>query len=300
MKERYLWIGVIVILLSWGGNYFYFQTQQLENPIFLNHYYQMYHNEEANEIPLTFYYLTDKKEPLDVNYVEMNGIQAYPTYNHDGFTMFNDSQPQIQYEQEFNHQYLMSTTISIRTDTESIFNTDNSWSFSNMEVFFTNGEHVTANIGEVVVQPYHGQSLLETRASGSSNQHRSVTSMVATEQLSINEISLPFKELEGDVSVKVGLDEGPGVNRGLEVPWEDLQAESLQKTMFPFDLTKNNQLRLYTYFNPESMDYYQFEIEIKGTTEDGESFTSGTMINNQPHLEEADINKIIELKQGRE
>ncbi|MRH43794.1 hypothetical protein GH741_14040 [Aquibacillus halophilus] len=308
MRERFLWAGITVIIMSWFGNYLYFQSQQLDEPIFLDHYYQMYHSEAVQEIPLTFYYLANKQNPMEVNYIEMNGIEAYPVSNNVGFTMFNNNQPQINYRQEFTHHYLMEVTVTIRNDMDKVVNeNDEAWSFNTMDVYFSNGEHINANIGEVVIQSHHNQPLvLDTRSGGSSNQHRSAVSMVANQPIRIQDISVPFDRLTDDVSIKVGLNEAnsnkmissPGVNQALDLPWEELQAPTVEAIMFPFDLAKNDFMGLYMQFDSNRTSYYQFDIQISGTRDDGQPFVSGVPINDQPYLDENDLDAIIETKGG--
>ena len=69
MKEKILWVGLIFVMISWVGNYLYFQSKQLEHPIFLDHYYEVYLQDETY---LTFYYLSNEP-PM----IEITGFRVY-------------------------------------------------------------------------------------------------------------------------------------------------------------------------------------------------------------------------------
>ncbi|MGM0903804.1 MAG: hypothetical protein ACQEXB_22225 [Bacillota bacterium] len=313
MKERLLWAGILLILLSWIGNYSYFQSKQLEQPIFLDHFYEGFLGEERS---FTFYYLTNKLDPAEVTHVQIDGAHMVNVINDgQGFGFWQDSSVPS-FVQEFRHHYLKSVTIQFEKEFMQLNDAEPSLSFETMEVFFNNQSSIIADIGHVNLYREDRQtSVFDARMSSSSNQHRSEEAMVTREPITIEEISIPFpEELAGEVSVKVDLDqeklkELDPVKHGGEMPtwleenrerkWEETPGVSIEeKELFPVNLDNNEWLHLYMYFNPERASYFELGIHIKGKTDSGESFEQIAPIIDHPYLEQQDIDQLIAEKEG--
>jgi hypothetical protein len=314
VKERFLWAGLLLIFLSWIGNYAYFQSKQLDHPIFLEHFYEGLIGEE---ISFTFYYLTNKQAPAEVTHVQIDGVDMVNVLNDgQGFGVWqNTSRPT--YVQEFRHHYLKSVTLQFNKDFIQLNDSEPSLSFETMEVFFNNNQSsIVAEIGKVNLYRDDRQTdVFDSRMSSSSNQHRSEEAMVTREPIAIEEISTPFpEELAGEVAVKVDLDqerlkELEPVKHGGEMPawleenrerkWEDTPGVPIEeKALFPIKLNANEWMHLYMYFNPERTSYFEFGIHIKGKTESGNTFEQIAPIIDHPYLGQQDIDEIIAERGG--
>lgn len=313
MKERLLWAGIALILLSWVGNYAYFHSKQLNEPIFLNHYYEGFLGEE---ISFTFYYLTNKQDPAEVTDVQIDGVEMVSVFN-DGqeYGMWQESSS-LSVVQEFRHHYLKSVTLQFNKEFIQFNEAESSLSFEKMEVFFSNQSSIIADVGKVNLYLDNREiNVLDSRMSSSSNQHRSEEAMVTKEPIIIEEISIPFpEELAGEVAVKIDLDQGRlnefgSLNNGRDFPswleenrekkWEETPGIPIgKKDLLPLNLNKSEWLHLYMNFNPERISYFQFGIHIKGKTESGDPFEQIAPIIDQPYLEQQDIDKIIAEKKG--
>lgn len=316
MKERFLWAGIVLVFLSWIGNYVYYQSKQLDQPIFLEHFYQGVISEEKS---FTFYYLTNKQDPAEVTHVQIDGVDMVNVLNDgQGFGMWQDSSQPI-FVQEFRHHYLKSVTLQFNKDFVQLNETKPSLSFETMEVFFNNNQStIVAEIGKVNLYQDNSQThVFDSRMSSSSNQHRSEEAMVTREPITIEEISIPFpKQLAGEVAVKVDLDqerlnELEPVKHGGEIPewfeenrerkWEETPGVSIEeKKLFPIYLNENEWMHLYMYFHPEHTSYFEFGIQIKGKNDSGEPFEQIAPIIDHPSLEQEDIDEIIAGKGGRQ
>lgn len=308
MKEKIFWFSILVIILSYIGNYLYFQSKQLDAPLFLEHYYELTLNDE-DETMLTFYYVTNKSDSSSINHVQIDGIEAYASSNMD--FMWESQEPQ--FEQEYTHHYLKAFYVTFPADFEG----EGPFSFSEMEVHLSNGKNLMADIGEVILhKDTEYANVLETQISSSSNQHREEKSMVALEPVTIEEIEIPFKEeLSDDIFIKVDLEQDKlreleklktGANppkwfdEDREKEWNDLPGVTVSDDLLPYTLEQNEWVRFLMQFNPTRYSYFQFSIKLNGKTESGEAFVRELPIIDHPDLDQKAINEIIEEKKAGE
>jgi hypothetical protein len=305
VKEKYLWISLMVIAISWIMNFTYYQSKQLDEPIFLTHYYETQIYDVSH---LTLYYLTNKNDPSHVTYVEIDGRQFYPQ---NSFSMWSENTPQ--YDQDFRHHFLKSVVIEFPKDSVPIkTGSNNVWSFEEMKVGFNDGRSITKNIGKVrMSHPKDVGKYLESRISSSSNQHRSEETLVALEPITIGAISVPFLEVEQDIEVKVNLDQEKlsvldGLREGKDVPewdrgsinedWKDVKGIIVDDKLFPLTLDKHDWIKIMIYTNPNPPNVLDFSLNIKGTDANGKPFTGMTHVNERPYLEQKDVDEIIAAK----
>ncbi|MFS0821894.1 hypothetical protein [Bacillus sp. 1P02SD] len=308
MKGKIFWASILIITLSYIGNYIYFHTKQLDAPIFLEHFYELTMNEE-DETTLPFYYLTNKSDQSNVNFIRIDGVEAYADSN--GNFMWESQAPQ--FEQEYTHHYLKAVNVSFPSEYEG----DSPLSFSEIEVHFSDGKTVQANIGKVTLHKrMENPNVLETRISSSSNQHREEKSMVALQPITIEKIEIPFaSDLSDDILMKVDLEqkrlgELEKLMTGANPPdwfdeerdkeWSDLPGVLLNDNLLPLHLKQNEWIRFLMQFNPERDSYYQFSIKLFGKTESGEEFVRELPINDQLDLDQKTINRIIKAKESGE
>ncbi|MEH7225253.1 hypothetical protein V7112_15700 [Bacillus sp. JJ1566] len=307
MKVKIFWVSILVIILSFIGNYLYFQSKQLDAPLFLEHFYEITMNEE-DETTLTFYYLTNKSDTSTANYVMINGIETYPVSN--DFFMWNSQTPQ--FEQEFTHHYLKAVTVTIPT-----IEGDNPFSFSDMEVHFSDGKTIQADIGEVILHKRtENPNVFEFKMSSSSNQHLADSLMVTNQAIAIEKVEIPFAEdLTDHVLLKVDRDQEK--LRELEKPmedsdypewfeeernkeWKKLPGVLLSEDLLPLNIEQNEYIRFFMQFDSERDSYFYFSIKLVGKTDSGEAFVSELPIVDHPYLDQKAINRIIKSKIGGE
>lgn len=310
LKEKILWVGLIFVMISWVGNYLYFQSKQLEHPIFLDHYYEVYLPDETY---LTFYYLSNKMDHSEVSYLLIDGVEVY-LVSHDEFSIWPSNAPQ--FEQEFAHQYLKSISLELPQSVIPLEEgKEDIWSFEEVSVTFSNGQTFTSNIGKVnVYRKLLDDKAFESRISSGSNQHRSEEAMVVTRPITVEAITLPFsKDLSEDVFVKVNLDQEKlkelnAIYQGGNAPdwfedeqnleWNEVEGMSINEEVFPFQLNKNDWMQLSMQFNPHRKSFLEFGVTILGKSDEEEPFIHKSFIIDHPYLTQQDINEIIEDKQG--
>ncbi|WP_128893595.1 hypothetical protein [Longirhabdus pacifica] len=309
MKLKFIWVGFIVFLISWGGNLIYFQSQQLEEPIFLDHYYEPFVD---NDWGLTFYYLSNKRDTSTASYVTIDGEIMYPeTYPSSFFFFSNQTVPY--YKEEYRHHYLKSLTISNFNDVIAHHvNEEGVWIFEEITVHFDDGRSVNANIGEVRIRERRTEpSVLHARSGSSGSTHWEQTMMYAEQPITIEEIQVPFNLLHQGVVGKVKVDNPQMdmiLNQEVQAPawlnsydfdeWNNFNGIHITNIAYPFSLAEGERLQTFWQFRPDRYAYYQFGMKIKGTTAAGEPFADIDPIIDHPSLSQADIDHIIEVKGG--
>ncbi|OZU87407.1 hypothetical protein CIL03_16435 [Virgibacillus indicus] len=315
MKERFLWTGIVLVILSGIGNYIYFQSKQLDEPIFMEHYYKQDIMEQQMETQLTFYYLTNKQNPSTVQYANINGIEVYPSPFRNA-SFWEAGKPQIYFEKEFTHHYIVPVTFDIPVDQIPLDEKTGEWSFGKMEIVFSDNQKLNADIGEVeIVKEEQTPSGLAHITGISNNLGESSDTLEAENTLTVEEFSIPFAaQIEDEMAIK--LTSGKAVLEGLEdtaaqfkssekrfnkkfdSKWDEFPGVYLQNELFPFQLEQDEYLEISMKFVQNRSRYLDFPITIKGTSGNGESFHSRVHVKNWPSVSQEKINEIIAEKKA--
>lgn len=281
VKERYFWVALGLIVISWIANSLYADSKQLEEPIFLDHYMETT-TDEDNHNYVTFYYLANKNDHSHINYIRLGDVEGFPQGDY-----FFTSTTAPHAIDVFNHQELRSITVKLRSFSD---NTEKQ-SFNEMAVFYSDGRSSTASIGEVIIHPkrFYGNDdtkALEQPSSGSSNDGSSWDTFHATEPLAIKKITFPFDDpIEDRFNFTI-------IGKQTEQPLDSLK--------LPIYLEKGKSVTLRVNFKEKSfVNPFAFAIRISGATEQGQPFTNYAHFNLFPYLTQDDVNRIIEEKAGR-
>ncbi|MFS0690242.1 hypothetical protein AB1K89_13495 [Sporosarcina sp. 179-K 8C2 HS] len=281
MKERYFWVAIGLISISWLANSLYAYSKQLKEPIFLDHYIEAVIGHHSN---VTFYYLANKNDQSYINYIVLGDVEGLPQRDF----IYPEASPHA--VDTYKHQELRSITVELRQLNDS----DEDRSFNEMQVYYSDGKASTVSIGEVIIHPSESIASddpipLKLSSGGGSNDGKSSHTFWATEPLSIQKISIPFRNALGDelrLSITGSHIQKDKTLDGIELPIHLAEAEHVTVAM---------QLDQTAASIPSS-----FPIHLSGTTAAGEPFTSNGGYNWQhPYLKQADVNRIIQEKTGR-
>ncbi len=297
MKSRVFWIILCLIAVSWVLNSIYAHSKRLDEPIFLDHYVETF-AQEYNQF--TFYYLTNKNDRSSPTFVTIGDITGYveqaqhiPTNFFDDFNTDHDVQT-------FTHHVLRRIDVTL-PELNAIIQ-EETFSFKEMEVAFSDGRQILAPIGEVVVHAhYPDDDPLDSWTSSSSNTGKSQFTYKAEEALAIEDVMLHFEEiLQEDLLIKMRSSNekirNEDITDAMDDYWGKLSGIDVREIEFPYELEKDETLILYTQIPPDFPALLEPLIALSGITESGRPFTHYTGFNSQPYLEQADVNRIIEQK----
>lgn len=274
MGKKLFWGGVIIVILSWIGNYLYFQSQQLESPILLKHYYDReYH--QVHGLPI--YFINNKNDSSQVSYAIIDGGEVYPKRNN-LFNSWVGDQPQKSYHKTYTHHAIEFVDFFIP---EEIFQEKKDekgvWSFSEITLVFNDGRKVMQNIGEIFLrdEPKSSKEILEPTYTGGVQPPYSKDSYIFLKDAIINEIYIPFAEqLSGDLTFKIIIGENEFEWNEQAVGWQKVNADSKKdENIFPIYVNEGERLdvlvNLPVYF-PFNLE---FSYYILGELKEGTPFT---------------------------
>lgn len=308
MKEKLFWMGILAIVLSGVLNYQIYKSHQLEEPIFLEHYIAKEMYPGNNMVTLTFYYLTNKENPMHVNNVMIDDVYGYPIDNY-GWTTF-DGQPQIHYHQEFTYYYLVPTTIEIPVDTIPL-DGDEPWRFNTIDVYFPNGDIQTVDIGEVIISKAQHSKIeaLQFLQGSSDSNGFGETLFTSAMPHEVIRIDHPFEgKVEDQVAIKVSASGNSLPSNESKLPswleegefesWNSKVGSILPDSFDPISIDQDGWLRIYTQARPNHPTILEFPIDIYGVTDSGDEFHVEAHVNELSYLEEKQIREIIREKRG--
>lgn len=290
MNARFFWVALSLIGISWIANSIYAYSKQLDEPIFLDHYIE---TALQDTIYMTFYYLTNKNDLTRVTSVSAGEWVGNPEAQ-----FFFDEQ--VYNAQIFNNHVLRSINVQFNTYQQDTNHLE-SHTFTEMDVYFSDGKKITAPIGLVKIHPFvYEESPLE-QSSSMSGSYYSLAHYIAAEPLTVETITNSFQEIVQDnFLIKIHATNQPTstkeVNNLKRDDWNSLPALDLKDVTFPFDMEKGDPLNVYSTIGPDFKAVLELNIPISGTTASGKAFSTTAGYNHYPYLVQKDVNEIIKRK----
>lgn len=266
----------------------YFESKQLEKPIFLTHYIDQDIEQEITY--LTLYYITNKTEFTELQQIQLDNIILYPQQQN-GFFFINDQTMQQSHHQEFTHHYLKKTTFEIQKDQFNSQHLKDGLTVENVYGIFSQGSFMSFPVGQIHLRPHELRSelLRNDSSSGSSNGDYQSTH-TASEALVLTELRSPFdEELETEYAIKLSHNNqsyfagkfNNNSNRDISGEW-------------PIHLGKNETLLTNIQINTKTNKVLNLRFNLIGQTSTGKNFHTPMYSYHVPYLTQADINSYIE------
>ncbi|MFD2639195.1 hypothetical protein [Piscibacillus salipiscarius] len=304
MKLKFLLLGLLIIVLSSIGNSIYFNAQQLDQPLFLEHYYV----HQVGETPLKFYYIDNKFNQRKINYVTINGKTFHLQNN--SFAFQHPNKPRN--ITEYSHHALRE--IFIYFNEPSVREIQLPFSFNDMTVHFNDGTSAKVDVGHVnVKKPSQFEKkphIYTSRHYGSGSDGRAIESKQFHESAQIESLSIPLEEVKGDFEVKLNTAKGTTkqewreeINKSKNHPieplmkaeWSELPGGLFQDAE-PYKIEQGKQLYIYTQIDLDKTHMYLFRAQLNGTTDQGESFAIPLLLHEDPNLSSKDIQELIKAR----
>ncbi|TFB13378.1 hypothetical protein E3U55_16180 [Filobacillus milosensis] len=303
MKHKLLWVSLVVITLSTIGNSIYYQAQQIEEPIFLDHYY----TKSIDGSPLKFSYITNKQDTSRVSYVTINGHDFYLEQD----TFFYQSNNQSRNVYEYQHHAIRELFITLKEN--QLQDIKKPFRFTEMTVHFADGSSVVADIGKVILKDRENntqsEAIFENRHYGTGGG-RVIISKNFNKNAQIQSIYFPFEEARDNIETKLKTETGTTKEEWqkeidesdshpvfpmIKAPWEEVPGVVFEGTT-PYPINEGQQLYVYTKINENINSIYGLEYFLEGTTDDKEEFSIHLHMHEEPFLSQEQINELIETK----
>lgn len=310
MDKKKLFIILIIISISWIGNLIYYYSQQLSEPLFLNHYYELTLDTDTS---FDIYYLINKSQDIDLRWAEIPGIEdaQFDLLEHDVKT--------------FNHHMLKRGLFKININVfKEMELEEDKYVFNEIIAHFSNGETKRVDIGKVIIhkEDYKNvESPIKGKSCGSSSTNKQYRLFEAEEPLRIMGFDYDLKEyLDGFLYIsldypqsrtnKLAEFEGKGENQSTKYK-EDVEdlfsidGVELREDLFPIKLNKGEDIiinnRFYSKNNEDERlyNYYQIYARLRIETENDEVYTRDCEMHYNPYFDNSDIVTIIKERRGR-
>lgn len=287
IKKSWFWLAIVSVLISWAANTWYFESKQIDAPIFLNHYIE---ESIGNPTLLSLYYITNKSDHKEIQLITMDGLTVYPQQQEGFFYMMNNDQLQQQnVHQEFTHHYIRKTTFEISKDLMSPQYLKNGIDVTNIEAVFSESPPMTVPIGHIrLLPPVSDSGALQFLSNSSRTLGESQIVFTATEPLSIEEIGMPFKQKEK------GLYEIEFMKEPLSTNVDsNKNSNEEQATKWPIELESNERFTSTIQFNMKLKSVVSLQFMIKGETSSEKPFEIPFNAAEEPNLSQSDLNSYL-------
>ncbi|WP_078379904.1 hypothetical protein [Sutcliffiella halmapala] len=274
-------IGIIILFLSWIGNTVYFASQQLDEPIVLQHFYEL---PLSDDYYFEIYYITNKNDPVDLSFVEFPELEELD-YRH-----LITRHGQVRDEQNFSHHSVKSIGFQIQHEDITKGKYDDIV-LTEMRTFKPNGEVKTYSIGEIKLYS-DKRGPFEMHSTGSSSDHNGFDMVRATESITITDLKFSFLDkLENSIQLWMNKEE-------LQII--DSQIDS---SLFPKVLNQGDWLEVehrfqFTEGNFNRFHHYYLAPTLLGKTADGKEFEHQLSIQYRPYISKKELQELIKVASG--
>lgn len=242
IKRKYVLIGLVLLLIAWMGNVFYYQKHVLKEPLFIKHFYDI----KQGMRHFNLYYIKNINSKDDVAYISFPEV--------DGLNLSSN----VNYHNSDRRYYELKilTIIINEGKLEKIPDDLRNRVITKARVHLTNGKEMDVDIGKIYLYCDGAeQSKLKWKSGMGSSDNSGSTSFVSTENLKVYGVKYKFPELKDDV-FDININETP-----------------LRDIKLPINIKKDDKLEVKYHLKFDDNDIrrnnaYNFSIDI--LTEDME------------------------------
>ncbi|WP_301108786.1 hypothetical protein [Sporosarcina sp.] len=278
-----------IVVISWAVNFAYAESKKLDQPIFVDHYIDVWWEEDPY---FTIYYLANKEDRSTIQWVELEDWQGVPERN--GMD--------VEFEEvdQFGRYSLRRVTLQMNGLPEIT----EAKEFREITAYFTEGPPVRAEIGQITVQPpYDTKQLFREHPHYDLNYKK--TQLTTEEDITVESVTTSFDEvLQNQFFIKLYMRERSldqrtlpeGMNVYEEKFWQDIPGIDARAVQFPFDMKKGERLTVTGTANVEMSSVLQMDIEVAGKTAENEPFAVRTEYRSEPQFTGQEIKQLIDKR----
>lgn len=267
MGSKLLWLIVpLLITASWAGNLWYYQSMQLEKPVFLKHY-MVFNGNDSNWIELT--YLENRKDGKKVTGVRLEELPM--------LRFQINPNPDAYYQ----HQVLGKANAEWRKEdfgeVEQV-----PLSIKEATVYYSEGPPEKVTIGEIKVVWEKRDGLLQMSSSGGSSDGTGHYSVTVNQSLVLEEIEYSFGDRLSpifELSAAGGYGDEP-------IPQLPIRLKAGDPLKFSYKWNIPEEM-------PAASDVYRVYISLTFKTEDGRTVRDRVTVNFNLYLSEEQIKWLV-------
>ncbi|RLQ91809.1 hypothetical protein [Planomicrobium sp. Y74] len=291
MNQRIFFGVLLFIILGWIIAIGYAGSQQLDKPVFLDHYIDEY---QQDEIQVQFYYITNKRDQKAVNYIMLDDIPGYVDHYYDPMM------EEIPYEQRFGHHEVRSIYATL--DLRGLDPIDEKMVFDKMRVHFSDGQFETVDVGEIIIHPavYNEKKYLSQDVTAAGADWAGYI-LNAEEDFSIESL-MPHIPVDESAHLKAQvLNPEESIHESrffklMEDEAQNSQGIGYKDVNYPIVLNEEDKLAV-SFINEGNYKYVlKSWVRVEGKDTDGLDVSFPTYLSQIPQLEKEDLEAIIEQK----
>ncbi|MGM0884574.1 MAG: hypothetical protein ACQEXQ_26490 [Bacillota bacterium] len=263
LKSFVLWPVVLLLIVgSWAGNVWYYQSMQLAEPLFLKHYITVNGN-QGEIIDLTF--LENKNEAKKVTGIQIEEIP--------------ELRFQIHEKNSYTHQVEMMASAEWIPN-ESQPQSKEPFTIREVTVYYNEGQPQKVPIGEINVEWPKVSGLLDFRSGGGSSNGSGSYKVNLTKSVTLEKIDYSYSD-----KLK---------------PWFELElsGQPVDSLSFPMKLSQGKDLE-FTYqwsipeHEPDALQVYKSKIILTFRMADGRIIMENLPINHNLYLSDSQLKKLV-------
>ncbi|MCQ6558784.1 hypothetical protein [Paenibacillus mendelii] len=293
-----LFLVIAAIAASWIGNGIHYNREQLDKPVFFQHFI------ELGDYP---------EQQVELNLLEnINGGKRVTSLEFPGFELYrvNRSPNEQQYRYQMNNKFLLT----IEKPTLDILRQPDQ-AIKQAKVYYSDGTGGEgADIGEIRFSgtTYTLNSPVEHSSSMGSSDNLGYSVLRVTEPVTLTSIGSELAEsisdwLKIDVDITMPADPripqtNPAANSNDDkgIPWKELQ--------LPVELPKGSTIKISYQFQfnkgdlraEQALNYYRILLWVEGVEKTGRPFNAAVHIQYDPYPSERDVSALTQRARGLE
>ncbi len=330
MNIKKIIIGVSFICLLWIANLLYFQFQQLDEPMFLEHYYEL---SAYDDIDIPIYYLVNNNEDIEISFIQIPQLGDIDIYVEN-------------YKQnKYKYHTLKTSFIKLKGEEYKNAIAKEGFKITDLIVSFSNGDTKIVNIGQIFIYKnkpcLKGDNPFKFVSCGSSNNNKGYRTLSLRTPVTVADFEYILdKKLDGFLRVYIDANnddlskvikqskelenmEVEQKSRSNEIVVEknikeemDLQREVINMMFnvdgvevnnidFPLKLDKNDYLKINYEFMSEDDDdiryynYYKVYARIMAEKDNGDKVIRDCKMHYTPHFSDSDIKRLVKERRKK-
>ncbi|CAG9621488.1 hypothetical protein [Sutcliffiella rhizosphaerae] len=277
MLKKIMIIGLFLAACSWTGNILYYNSQKLDKPIMLEHYYEFAKEYDTN---FRLHYITDLRETNDIVMVDFPELEQRGIFIH--FDQF--------FEQGNKYRHHQIKTLNLNTWDNPFKGIDGDIVINEMRAHLRNGETIIYPIGEIVWRDSSEVPFESTSGESSSDGTGYASFSVKEGSFEITDVNIRGGDRLGNFLIKIN-------NQPYEVRGRsNLQEQKGNTKHFTSNHLYVDYSLTFEESDPNRWNFYNLMPTIVGTKENGNAFELDIYVSQYAYFSEDDLKNYLSAK----
>jgi hypothetical protein len=253
IKRKYVILGLVLLIIAWVGNIYYYENHKLKKPLFIKHYYDIKNGMDFFRL----YFIENINDKNEISYVSFPELE-------DGYI----SADILNYNSDDRYYRMKIIQARIPRSSDGIVPEFlRNKTITKVRAYTMDGKTYDMDIGKIYLDwDVPGEHSMESTSSGASNNNTGYTTFSSKSDIKIYDVTCKFPELlDGLVEISI-------------------KGTPLKDVRFPLELKKGDTITVDYRFMFEKDDIrqnnaYECSIDLLTEDESGKKGVSSAFIN---------------------